>query len=137
MVDQPPFQWSEATYQSWVGDKPETDSGLVLEIPIQSNSTNLKLHKAFFRGKITDIDMKTTDSGIMAQANFMNQMIKKPNIVMHADSRQEIGNQPPTLQEAFPFDLEDDECVLSYQEDGKTKYFKIDGVKEKKSLLYQ
>ncbi len=62
-------------------------------------------------------------------------------MVMHADSEREVGNAPPTLDpnanEAFPFDIADDEVVLSYRSGKKIKYFKVSGVKEKRPQLFQ
>jgi len=37
----------------------------------------------------------------------------------------------PAKDAQFPFDLKSNECVVSYVESGKTKYYKYSGVKEK------
>ena len=77
------------------------------------------------------------DEGTMATAKFENH---KPDIVMHSDPKKEVGNQPPRLrteeEKTFPFELNADEAVLSYLENGKVKYVKISGVKDKPARIY-
>lgn len=45
------------------------------------------------------------------------------------------GNQVLTL-ENFPFSLNNRECVVSYIENGITKYFKVNNLKEKEGVHY-
>ena len=84
-------------------------------------ATNTPLQQAFFRGRVADIKVEEKDGEWMAIANFINQREEKPDMVMHADPKKEVGNRPPKLEEKFPFELGPDECVVSYMEDGKTK----------------
>ncbi|AKA35031.1 hypothetical protein [Flagellimonas lutaonensis] len=138
LVKNPPFEMGDATCQRWVGGRAESGSGLLLNIPVDNAvATNTPLQQAFFRGRVADIKVEEKDGEWMAIANFINQREEKPDMVMHADPKKEVGNRPPKLEEKFPFELGPDECVVSYMEDGKTKYFKITGIKEKKPLTYQ
>ena len=53
---------------------------------------------------------------------------------MHADTRKEVGNQPPAEKvglKEFPFELKPDEAVIEYRYKGKTRYTKIGGIKDK------
>ena len=97
----------------------------------------MKLQQAYFRGKIADVSLKSNDGSWFAEANFKNTNMGKPDMVMHADSKKEVGNAPPKLNEKIPFELQEDECVLSYLDGDKVKYFKLVGIKEKKPLIYQ
>ena len=36
----------------------------------------------------------------------------------------------------FPFDLNNRECVISYTEEGTTKYYKVSNIKEKEGVYY-
>lgn len=138
MAVQPPFEMGEATCQAWSGGRAEAGSGMLLEIPVLSeNLDEIKLQQAFFRGKIADVTLENTDKGWVAKANFKNQNLEKPDMVMHADSKQEVGNQPPIVQEKFPFDLEDDQCVLSFLDGDTVKYYKVESVKEKKAKIFK
>lgn len=138
MVAEAPFEMGAATCQAWAGGRAEAGSGLLLEIPvINGNVEEVKLQQAFFRGKIADVEMESTENGWVAKANFRNQNAGKPDMKMDADSKQEIGNQPPKLQEKFPFELGDNECVLSFMDGDTVKYFKVEGIKEKNPKMYK
>ncbi|MEO0572828.1 MAG: hypothetical protein AAF039_14065 [Bacteroidota bacterium] len=138
MVDQPPLELGKASCQSWLGGRPEAGSGLLLEVPILSGDMgNVKLQQAYFRGKIAAVIMESTENGWVAKANFKNQNTGKPDMVMHSDSKQEVGNQPPKLNGKFPFELNPDQCVLSYMDADTLKYFKVEGIKEKQPLIYK
>lgn len=132
LVKNPPFEMGQAMCQSWVGGRPEGGSGIKLEVPISNLPSEASMmQKAYFRGKIANLKLEDREEGKIAIANFMNESAKKADIIMHADSREEVGNQPPKLKEEFPFELSPDQCVVSYLDGDKVKYFKIEGVKEK------
>lgn len=138
LVDTPPFEMGQATCQSWTGGRAETGSGIKLEIPLLSeNMENMQMQQAYFRGMMADVSMDSNDGKWMAKANFRNQSSEKIDMVMHADPKEEVGNQPPKKKEKFPFELGDDQCVVSYMDGDTIKYFKIEGIKEKKPLIYK
>lgn len=138
MVAEAPFEMGDATCQAWSGGRAETGSGLLLEIPILSeNLDEMKLQQAFFRGKIADVKIENTEKGWVAKANFTNGNAGKPDMVMYADSKQEVGNQPPAVKEKFPFELEADQCVLSFLDGDTVKYYKVENIKEKKPKMFK
>ncbi|MGD1945971.1 MAG: hypothetical protein ACFB0A_06865 [Croceivirga sp.] len=138
MVDQTLFEIGNASCQAWLGGRAESGSGMLLEIPILGeNLDQINWQQAFFRGKVADIDMESTANGGIVKANFKNQGMKKPDMVMHSDSKQEVGNQPPKLKEKFPFELEKNQGVLSFLEDGTLKYYKVENIKEKKTKMFR
>ena len=138
LVDNPPFELGEASCQSWKGGRAETGSGMLLEIPVMGdNLDNLKMQEAYCRGKVAPVTFASKDGVWMAKANFMDVSEEKADMVMHSDGNKEVGNQPPKLKGKFPFELEPTECVVSYLDGGKLVYVKIDGIKEKKPLIYQ
>lgn len=138
MVAETPFEMGQATCQAWLGGRPETGSGMLLEIPLLGeNIDETKLQQAFFRGKIADIKLESTDNGWVAKANFMKKGIDKPDMVMHSDSGKEVGNQPPPLKQEFPFELEKNQCVVSFLDGDTLKYFKIENIKEKKTKMFK
>lgn len=138
LVEDPPFEVGDASCQAWVGGRAESGSGTKLEIPISGGlSADMAMQQAFFRGKIAKIKVETKEGMTLATANFMNSNEDKPDMVMHADSTKEVGNQPPKLNKEFPFELQADECVISYIDGDKVRYTKINDIKEKKPLVYQ
>lgn len=138
LADTAPFETGAASCQSWVGGRPESGSGMKLEVPITTAiPENVTLKQAFFRGKAAEIKLATQNGQTMAKANFMNRSSEKPDIIMHADPKKEVGNRPPMPKIKMPMELALDECAVSYEEAGELKYLKISGVKEKKPLAYQ
>lgn len=138
LVAEAPFEMGQATCQAWAGGRAESGTGLFLEIPILSEDLDeMKLQQAFFRGKIADLTMENTEKGWMAKANFKNQNAEKPDMVMHSDSKKEVGNQPPQLKEKFPFELDSDQCVLSFLDGDTVKYYKVENIKEKKPKMFK
>ncbi len=132
-----PFEMGEVTCQAWVGGMAESGSGMLLEIPVLSENLDaMKLQQAYFRGKVADIRLENTAAGWMAKANFKNVTMEKPDITMHSDATKEVGNQPPMPMEKFPFELDDNECVISFLDGDKMKYFKIGNITEKKSKVF-
>jgi len=131
MVIRAPFEMGQPTYETKVGGRAEASTEIVLEIPILSEDANeIKVQHAYFRGKIAKLEIKNTDKGSIAIANFRNQRRAKLDIIMHSDPRKEVGNQPPTPKIEFPFELEDDECVLSFLDGDTMKYVKVENIKE-------
>ena len=138
LVSKPPLEIGSPTCQAWVGGRAESGSGTILKFAIKDeNMAGQQLQKAYFRGKIADIKMENTAKGWIAKANFFNENPEKPDIIMDSDSTKEVGNQPPKIKEKFPFELEADECVVSFKEGETVKYFKLAGVKELKQKIYQ
>lgn len=138
LVNKFPLELGEATCQSWVGGRPEAGSGLKLEIPVLSDKTDdIQLQQAYFRGKIADLKLKSKEGKWIATANFRNTNLEKPDIIMDADATKEVGNQPPQFKTEIPFELETNECVISYLKGDTIKYFKIDNVKEQEPLIYK
>jgi len=138
LVEKPFFEIGDATYQSWSGGRPESGSGIKLEIPIiADNMANVKIQQAFFRGKIATIRMESRGSNWMAVAKYTTKSPLKPDIVADRDVRKEVGNTPPVLQEKFPFEVLENECGISYKDGNKIKYYKITGIKEKKAAIYK
>lgn len=138
MVAQAPIEMGSATCQSWAGGRAESGSGMLLQIPVLNDNLDGKtLQQAFFRGKVADITMENTENGWLAMANFKNQTMEKPDIIMHADSKKEVGNQPPQVKEKFPFELEKDECVISFIDGDTLKYFKVSNIKDKAPKMFK
>lgn len=127
MAQKPPVKLGQGFYQI------QNSSTTNLQIPLLGALPNtISLQKAYFRGKVATITMANGANGSMATAAFNTGPMAKPDIVMHSDPKQEVGNKPPKPAEKSPFTLKEDECVLSYLQNGTTKYFKVSGLLEKK-----
>jgi hypothetical protein len=130
-----PFVLGEATYQPWTGGMKASGKGVKLEILTSDIEENVVFEQIYFQGNISPLHSE----GDKLTANMKIDSGKKPDMVMHSDSVQEVGNQPPPLKEGkvdFPFEINDDEAVISYTKKGKRKYAKVVGMKKLKPLIY-
>ena len=142
LTTSPPFTVERPTVEYWVGGREESGSGMRFQArwnPVDPAS--IEVDSLFFRGKSYKLQVADTETGFLLTASRGTGRLEKPDIIMHADSTREVGNQPPKLPSPpgeFPFDLKPDEAVISYIErgEGKTYYTKITGVVEKSSRIY-
>ncbi|MEM6718325.1 MAG: hypothetical protein AAF611_03320 [Bacteroidota bacterium] len=130
LQEKTPFTIASSFSKAWTGGQPGSGSGINVHITIQNlNEQEVKLKDFYFRGKkavLEDNSMKTNGLYI---ARFIKPAEK--DIVLHSNPKKEAGNEPPQLQEKIPFTLEKDEGILSYEEKGELKYFKLKNIVEK------
>lgn len=125
-----PINFGEPYFQTWVAGIQGVGSGMTLFIPISTEMpSNIILDSVYFRGKITKLEL-IEDTSILYVGRFASTFIKKRDVVMSVDAEEEYGNGPLEFSEKFPFKLNDTECVVSFHQGNKLKYFKISFVKE-------
>lgn len=132
-----PFEVGQATTQVWKGGMEASGSGNILKIPV---SKNVVVNTCYFRGAVTDAAIVKEGKQFYVVAKFTNKRSVKPDIIMHADGRKEVGNQPPALNtntsDEIPFQLQADEAVLGFISGTTQQYVKIENIKELAPLLY-
>lgn len=128
-----------ASVQEWMGGKEESGTGNLVTVSILAITKNVSFQEMYYKGQVAQVTTETNSDGIKVKANFVHAS-HKSDLIMHADTKKEVGNQPPSLQEdpniEFPFELEPQEAVLSYIVKNHIKYVKISGIKEKTALIY-
>lgn len=141
LVKNAPFELGEASCQKWTGGRPETGSGLLLQIPIPDElPEGISFQEAYFRGRIADLKTENKDGERWVKANYLNaNNFTKPDIVSDGDAIKEVGNQPPKRNKKndFPFELEEGQAVISYIDGDTVKYLKIENIKEKDPAIYK
>jgi hypothetical protein len=149
LTPEPPFSINSPSYQKYVGGREESATGFKLQLPVEVNAGHeIKFLEVFFMGHVLESELEEEGEDRRVVCDYKDPVEnKKPDIIMHSDPKEEVGNQPPAsinkLNEDFPFDLNEDEAVLSYQiiggdrQKGKVNYFKITGIKKKPSLIYK
>lgn len=138
LTEKAPFTVKDAVCQTWVGGREESGTGMEVTLSLEGlPKTDVNLNQLFFRGRVGDISLSRTETGTLATCTFVEM---KKDISMHSDPMQEVGNQPPRMKSAaekeFPFELGQDEAVISYEEGDHMRYFKITGVVEKPGRAY-
>jgi hypothetical protein len=130
-----PITIGKVYIQKWVAGVQGGGSGLYIFIPVSDAS--IKLDSVYFRGTATKLSVKYQNKNMFI-GNFINPSKQKHDIIMSGDSKEEYGNKLPISKEPkpIPFELKDDECVISYIDGKKTKYFKVGNIVEKQLIPY-
>jgi hypothetical protein len=145
----PPFRINNPSYQQYAGGREESGTGFILQFPVDLEAGNeIEFVEVFFRGHVLKTEAEEKGENLRIVCNHRDSdEDKKPDIIMHADPKMEVGNQPPgsisKKNKDFPFELKKDEAVISYKnitadpQESKITYFKITGIKTKPSLIYK
>lgn len=129
-----PLDIGEVYYQHWVSGVQGGGSGFNIFIPITANPKNIMLDSVYFKENQAKLEYRNNTVFIGRFKTLANQ---KQDIIMSNEPFAEYGNMVPETPKKIPFELKEDECVVSYLEAGKAKYFKIKKIKRKDSKLYQ
>ncbi|MBC9796926.1 hypothetical protein [Sinomicrobium weinanense] len=125
------LELGEVVSEAWTMES-SPESGTNLFIPVTS-ANGIFLDSVFYKGRRTALEKVQRGSYLVYIGRFMDS--SKPDIVMHADPRKEAGNRPPEIRKPIPFELAEDEAVVSFKEGDVVKYFKIPHVKEGKPVV--
>ncbi len=115
-----PIQYSRAYYQHWTAPIKVGSSGINFHIANLTPANNVVIDSVFFRnlkGKL-----------VPSRGKYVSQLIKRKPI--------SEGHELNTMKE-FPFEITNRECVVSYRENGETKYFKISNLIENEGIYYK
>lgn len=126
----PPFTVAAGSYQPWVAGTPEGGSGMTVFIDFRTIQEGVIFKELYFRGKKTTI-VASPAVRVQYVGYFKNE--PKRDILMDSNPILEAANTPPNK---IPFQLNDDDAVLSYEFNGKTNYFKIENLEGKEPLAY-
>lgn len=131
----PPFTITDAKYQSWVGGMPGS-SGTIVTIGYESK-TDITFDSIYFANKTGSLQA-SNNNGKQSLIGTLNNTTstEKKDLILHSDPTKEFKNEIPKVKK-LPFELTEDEAVISYKEGKKTKYFKIDKVKKGKPIFRQ
>lgn len=131
-----PFKIESAYFQSWVAGIEGGGSGINIFISTEDLSQKkIDLDSVYFRGKASKFETKPIKPYSFI-GRFSTPFNQKRDLIMSNKPNAEYGNEAPQPNFKIPFKIKDDECVISYKEGNKTKYFKIEKVVEKKSIQY-
>ncbi len=117
---QTPFTVRPVVFQEWYAGIKVGGTGINVFIPISNVNEGVVLNEVYFRnlkGKLVKNENKYTAILKNPSPNYTFQKAERP-----AD---------------YPFQLKEDECVISYLENGQTKYHKIISLKEVAGTYYE
>jgi len=131
-----PFNIGEVYCQSWVAGIKGGGSGINIFIPIEGNLNKMvQLDSVFFRGKASKLEFKPNNTSLFI-GRFLSSSNMSKDFIMSDKPNAEYGNKLPKPLNNIPFDLKANECVISYVADGKTLFYKIENIPEKKAIPY-
>lgn len=125
------FTLGETYFQSWVAGVKGGGSGIHMYINVLTNTNNVVLDSVYFKGLTAKVEI----SKMGHIASFKTKANQKEDIVMSNNNNAEYGNQIP-IKQSFPFELKNNEAVISYTENATLKYLLIKNIKEKSRIEY-
>ena len=122
--DHHPFKVIKATSNIWVGGQPGVKG---YNINITIDNPEVKLETVYFRNMKSDFKVDNSVNpkvfvGVFTLPNTKN------DYTAHQNSDEEYGNKAPKVDLQIPFELKENEAVVSYMKAGKISYYKIDNV---------
>ena len=129
LVTKPPFVLGEVVAEDWIAGVEGGGSGTNLFIPVESGR-DILLDSVYFRNKVVKPKRIQRDNYLVYIGRFKKSSNQPKDMILHEDPKKEFGNTPPELKTTIPFSLKANEAVVSFSEKGKTKYYKIEGIKE-------
>lgn len=115
-----PFSVKSVVFQEWYAGIKVGGTGINIFVPVYNVNDNVILNEVYFR-------------------NLKGQLVKYGNkytAVLKNPSRHYTFHKAEKPAD-YPFDLKDDECVISYSENGQTKYHKIVSLNEVAGTYYE
>ncbi|MDU8884617.1 hypothetical protein RXV94_00495 [Yeosuana sp. MJ-SS3] len=134
LQDNAPVELGEVYYQKWVAGIQGGGSGINLFVNLVENNQNVIFDSVYFRGKSVKLGTNSSNNSFVGR--FSTVLNRKPDVILSDKPQGEFGNQVPIIPKSIPFNLKDNECVISYKENNRIKYFKIKKIKEKPTLSY-
>ena len=128
--ENPPFTISEIFSQDWVAGVQEGGSGTNVSITLNGLSNEVQIKEIYFRKKMVNATQRpNVKSAYMGY--FKNDLGR--DVIMDNDPVKESKNTPLV---PFPFDLGQNEAVISYAMNGSTKYVRVSHILEKPMIAY-
>ena len=97
-----------------------------LIIPVNAvQDSQVKLDSVYFRGTKAAL-VSDSEKGAYI-ATFKSG---KRDLIMSSDPKEEYANKAPQKPAKAPFELKEDEAVIVYNQNNKTRYYKLTGIQE-------
>lgn len=127
----PPFAITSAVYNNW-SVKSTGAKGMIVNIGYDSKYV-IKFDSIYFSKRAEKLSISKVKDKKLISAIFSS--IVKPDIILDENSSKELQNQFPEIKK-LPFELKQNEAIISYKIKDKTKYFKIKSIKKGKTIFY-
>ena len=133
---QPPFTIHSATYAHIVGGTPGNSTlNLILTYTTKEDVTFENVY--FLNRKTKAVTEVKGNKKIIAARYNTSTTQNKSDLVLHSNTVEEFNNKLPKETEKFPFQLKEDEAVISYKKNNTLYFFKVENIKKRKSVFMQ
>ena len=126
----PPFTVKDVYSQKWVAGVQGGGSGTNVHFTLVDFSRDVVIDKVYFRGQVTKVQ-QSPQTGNQFVGYFKNETGR--DVIMDIDPAKEAANTPKT---PFPFELQDNEAVLSFLDGNFVRYSKVVNIREEEMLAY-
>ena len=127
-----PLDFGEVYYQKKAQAVRDLESYLTIFIPIKEViKNNVELDSVYFKGRSAKL-MVSDKTPNVYYGRFVIKPKKAEDIILSSEIKDEHQNKVTMDNTKIPFELLPNQCVISYKQDGKTKYYKISNIKEKR-----
>ncbi len=115
-----PFTMEQSSFKTILGGREETGVESELRIKVSEDANDIQFEKVYFRGRTLDCQVNTKNDINTILARFSSK------------EKMDEAAAKEGLKMQKKFELKKDEAVLAYTDsDGKLKYIKVEGIKEK------
>jgi len=128
-----PLTLGEVYSQKWIAGVKGGGSGVNVFIKILNNPNNIELDSIFFQDKSSKVFLINNTQAI---GRFKSDINQQKDVIMSNEPYAEYGNNVEKTPNKPRFELKENECVISYIEKTRTKYFKIETIRKKELLAY-
>lgn len=128
-----PIEFGETYAQEWVAGIKGGGSGINVFVPV--NDTSIPLDSMFFRGQKVKLEFIKGKQALYV-GRFLTVVNQNQDIILSSDMKEEAKNKLPKLKADIPFDIDDNECIVTYLKGDKTLYFIISNIKMEQPLHY-
>ncbi len=126
----PPFDLEKVYYEYWTSGVSGGGSGINVFIELKKEF--VQLDSIYFRGKVVNLEVKPDNKKL-----FIGRILYPPSNKfdrrLSKESLNEYNNKAPIIEINTFYNLEQDECVVTYESRGIIKYYKITNMVEKRS----
>lgn len=118
--EEPPFKVKPIAFQEWYAGIKIGGTGINLFVPISNEEENISIENIYFRN---------LQGRLVKQDGEYKAILKNPS--------KSYTFTTPEKPLDYPFTLAQNECVISYIQNGQTKYYKITELNEFAGIYYE
>ena len=130
-----PISITSSFYNNWVGGIPGV-SGVLITIKAKKPEREIIFDSIYFMNKMVKLETRILKNELTLTGNISTSK-NKNDLILNADSKKEFGNKLPKFNSEFPFELKDNEAVITYFINSNKRYYKLSNMKKEKSSFYQ